>query len=273
VAQGLLCIRRLVTGGKYYFITNTSRQAVADWVPLTTKAATIILFDPMQQQSGLAKTRTAAGQTEVYLSLQPGESCILQTASTPIKANPFPYYTPQGEATALTGTWDIQFVRGGPSLPAAASLTTLDSWTELPGEAVKTFSGTATYSIHFAPPPVPANTKAILLDLGTVAHSAEVLLNGKKVTTLIGPVYRVTIPASQLAADNVLTIVVTNGMANRMADLDKRGVGWKKFYNVNFPARLAANRGNNGLFTAANWLPEPSGLLGPVTLTPLAVMK
>jgi hypothetical protein len=67
----------------------------------------------------------------------------------------------------------------------------------------------------------------------------------------------------------VLEVEVTNLMANRIADLDRRGVQWKKFYNVNFPARLQANRGPDGLFSAAKWSPLPSGLTGPVTLTPL----
>ena len=58
-------------------------------------------------------------------------------------------------------------------------------------------------------------------------------------------------------------------MANRIADLDRRGVVWKKFYNINFPSRLPENRGADGLFTAAAWPPLDSGLVGPVTLIPL----
>ncbi len=65
---------------------------------------------------------------------------------------------------------------------------------------------------------------------------------------------------------NTLEIQVTNLMANRIADLDKRNVFWKKFYNINFPARKAENR-INGLFNASEWKPRESGLLGPVTLT------
>jgi hypothetical protein len=273
VAQGLQCIRRQVSGGKYYFIANTGQQPVTDWVALSTKAAGVILFDPMREQNGLAKTRVVDGLTEVYLSLMPGESCVLQTTTTAVKGSSFPYYTPGGDVIPVKGAWQIQFVRGGPALPAASTMDSLDSWTELPGEEVKRFSGTAQYTIHFTKPVAAVSAKAFLLDLGNVAQSAEVWLNGKKLATLIGPVYQVTIAAGQLAADNVLTIAVTNGMANRIASLDKQGVKWKKFYNTNFPARLAANRGNGGLFTAANWLPEPSGLLGPVTLTPLVIMK
>ena len=43
------------------------------------------------------------------------------------------------------------------------------------------------------------------------------ILNGKKIATLIGPVYQVVIPANEWKADNELQIVVTNGMANRIA--------------------------------------------------------
>ena len=70
--------------------------------------------------------------------------------------------------------------------------------------------------------------------------------------------------------DHPLQLLVTNLSANRIADLDRRGVSWKKFYNVNMPARLPQNRGTDGLFTAAKWEPLDSGLLGPVTITPLA---
>jgi hypothetical protein len=57
-------------------------------------------------------------------------------------------------------------------------------------------------------------------------------------------------------------------MMNRIADLDRRKVFWKKFYNVNFPARLAENR-KNGLFDAASMPVRSSGLLGPVRLIPI----
>jgi hypothetical protein len=50
--------------------------------------------------------------------------------------------------------------------------------------------------------------------------------------------------------------------------LEKRGVEWKRFYNVNMPAKLAVNRGADGLFTTLGWRPLKSGLIGPVSLTP-----
>jgi hypothetical protein len=119
------------------------------------------------------------------------------------------------------------------------------------------------------PAATDSSVKAWRLDLGTVHESARIVLNGRELGTFIGPWFRVDVPAAALRDANVLEVEVTNLMANRIADLDRRGVAWKKFYNVNFPARLQANRGEDGLFSAAKWTPLPSGLVGPVTLTPL----
>ena len=84
-------------------------------------------------------------------------------------------------------------------------------------------------------------------DLGTVRESARVRLNGRDVATLIAPPYQLTLPAGAFDATNVLDVRVTNLSANRIADLDRRGVSWKRFYNVNYPPRFAENRGPDGL--------------------------
>lgn len=268
--KGLHSIRRSIAGGKYYFITNTGTNKVEEWIPLSTSTATAILFDPMQQRSGLARIKKDDnGQTLVYLQLNAGESCVLQTTATGIKAQPFPYYKAIGGATVIGGTWKVKFITGGPVLPDSTTTTNLTSWTGWAGDDIKKFSGTAAYSIRFAKP-AGNNAKAYLLDLGHVQESAEVFLNGKRIGTLIGPTYSIVINAADFKAGNELQIKVTNGMANRIIDLDKNGVNYKKFYNTNFPSRLAENRGADGLFTAIKWEPRPSGLVSDVTLTPVA---
>jgi len=144
------------------------------------------------------------------------------------------------------------------------------SWTTFDSDA-EVFSGTAIYTTTFTRP--SEVSEVWQLDLGRVADSARVRLNGRDIATLIGAPYRVLIHASQLKVTNTLEVSVTNLSANRVRDLDVRGVNWKKFYNVNFPARSPENRGPDGLFTAARWEPLESGLLGPVTLTPLAIIR
>ncbi len=112
---------------------------------------------------------------------------------------------------------------------------------------------------------------AYRLDLGKVAESARVALNGEELGTLIDSPFTIDIPASKLRDQNTLEVSVSNLMANRIADMDKKGVPWKRFYNANVAARDSANRGAGNVFSAANWKPRESGLIGPVTLAPLEI--
>jgi len=268
----LKCIRRKINSGEYYFITNDGKETFNDWVLLNTKLQHAILFDPMMERSGVAKTRRGDNYTlNIFLQLKPGESCIVQTSTANITGKQFPYTETSGDAIVIGDKWDLKFLSGGPSLPVSIQLKELGSWTALDIVGVKEFSGTAEYSTHFKMPTVKADLWS--LNLGDVKESATILLNGKKIATVIDPLYSVTIPSSELKTDNFLQVIVTNGMANRIIDLDKRGVQWKKFYNINMSARLAENRGADGLFTAAKWEPKPSGLLGPVTITPLKYIR
>jgi hypothetical protein len=106
------------------------------------------------------------------------------------------------------------------------------------------------------------------LNLGKVNATAEVILNGNKLNTLIGPTFQCQIPSKLLQASNKLDILVSNLMANRIRYMDKKELPWKIFYNTNMPARRRENV-KNGLFDASDWKPLPSGLSGPVTLTPV----
>ena len=72
--------------------------------------------------------------------------------------------------------------------------------------------------------------------------------------------YKTTCTLDLQKGENVLTIEVTNLSANRLRDLDKRGVDWEKFFFVDIFYKN---------FDASNWPIMDSGLLGPVTLTPV----
>lgn len=263
----LMFVRRAYEKGHYYFLSNTGNERLRDYIRLSSPGRSVAIFDPMLGRAGLAYTKAGA----VYVDLAPGESCILQTSSTPLQGKYFPYTAPIGQSIAIGNEWDVTFPEGGPSLPAATKVKQLSPWTEWAVEGAAQFSGTARYTTSFKKPGVTA--AAYELDLGSVHESAEIILNGEKLATLIGPVYRLTIPATALKDNNTLQVLVTNSMANRIADMDKRGLPWKKFYNINMPARLPENRGADGLFSAAKWSPKASGLTGPVTLTPVAVAQ
>jgi hypothetical protein len=266
--QGLAFVRRRMPDGYVYFVANRGEQAVDGWVPLEVGAAAAALYDPLLGHSGYAATRPApAGRAEVYLQLRPGETRIVRTWDAARSGAPVPYVRAAGEPTPLAGQWSIRFVEGGPELPPAVQTGTLGSWTDLPGEEVKRFGGTAVYSLHFPRP--RAGSAGVLLDLGRVCESAEVRLNGQPLGTLIGPDFHLRVDPSLLRDRNTLEVSVTNLAANRIADMDRRGVEWKIFYNVNFPPHERENRGPDGLFDASKWSPRCSGLVGPVTLTPV----
>jgi hypothetical protein len=280
VDQGLRFTRRGYAGGSLYFITNRGDKPVDGWVPLqTTGARSAALFDPLSGDAGLAALRVSAGSasasasgtSEVYLQLAPGESSVVKTFDSNVRGPSYPYFKTAGEPQTLRGTWSVRFVEGGPELPPARETSEPGSWTKFEGDAYKNFSGTARYTINFDRPQ-GANGEW-MLDLGSIAESARVRLNGEQLGTLIMSPYRVRIPRALLRDRNTLEVEVSNLMANRIIDLDRRGVKWKKFYNTNFPARRPENRGRDGLFDASRWSPKDSGLLGPVTLMPVEALR
>jgi hypothetical protein len=176
-----------------------------------------------------------------------------------------------GEKGTLNADWTLTFISGGPDLPKPVKLSKLGSWTEIDGDIYKAFSGTAVYKTTFAKP--SGDAIFYRLDLGKIDYSARVSLNGKELAVIISSPFSVNIPAADLKGENTLEISVTNLMGNRVADMERKGQPYKIFYNTNFPAHDAANRGADGQFTTLGWKPQESGLIGPVTLTPLQEIK
>jgi hypothetical protein len=195
---------------------------------------------------------------EIYLHLEPNASIILRTfAKKPDNVPDWPYWQSAGHPVDLGGEWQIEFIAGGPELPPALKTTRLASWTELGGDAAQRFAGTARYSIRFDAPPGAADRW--LLDLGEICQSARVRLNGRDYGVLIQPPFRITVDRLQ-DSNNLLEIEVTNVSANRIRDLDRRGVIWKNFHDTNFVSI------DYNTFDASQWPLVQSGLLGPVSL-------
>ena len=271
VDQKLQLVRRRHSAGRFYFIVNTNSESFDGWIGLQGNPKSVAIFDPMFEKKGLATIRYSAnGNSEIYMQLAPGESCILKTFETAINGPIYNYVKTTGNPQEIKGTWSVSFIKGGPQLPPDVQAETLVSWTDFGGEAVKIFSGTARYTISIRKPEGRAD--GWLIDLGRVCESASVKLNSKELGTLICPPFRMMIAENLMEKENILEIEVSNLMANRIADMDRRGATWKKFYNVNFPPRRRENRGPDGLFNASGWQPRDSGLLGPVKLIPVELM-
>ena len=261
-ATGLEFIRRANAEGHSYFFTNLTAQPFDGWLALGTAARSATLTDPLTGRTGAAPLRPGDAP-QVYLQLAPGESLLLHTLETAAHEGTvaWSWAAPSGSAVPLTGEWRIEFLTGGPELPPSLKTAALKSWTELGGEAAQNFSGTARYRLEFDLPATAADDW--LLDLGDVRESARVRLNGTEVATAWSLPFRLRVGAHLKIGRNVLELDVTNLAANRIRDLDRRKVDWKIMREINFVNI------DYKPFDASNWPLTPSGLLGPVTLTPL----
>ena len=271
VENGLKFARRSDKNGNFYFILNQTNKPFEGWIPLQVKARSAGLFNPMTGKAGIAKTRVSlSGNIEIWARLSSSESLIVRTSDTKQGGENYVFYDIISTAKEITGIWNLDFLQGGPEIPVSKEITKLVSWTEIGGEAVKNFSGTAKYTISFSKP--AGNPDGWLLNLGKVCESARITLNGNELSILLGPDYQLVIEKGLLKSQNTLEIKVTNLAANRIAYLDRSNVQWKKFYNTNYPAKIRQNS-KNGLFDASAWLPRESGLIGPVTLTAVKKVK
>jgi hypothetical protein len=260
---GLSFVRRSFEGGWHYFIANRTETNFDGWISLARPAKSIVILDPMTGNSGVAATRqSAANSTEIHLQLAAGESAILRAFADKKVDGPvwtcWQPQTPDAKPQTLTGPWNVKFILGGSTLPADFQTAKLASWTTFPDTNTQAFAGTAKYETTFDT--LGSTGKHFEINLGDVRQSARVRVNGKDYGTLITPPFRVVVDNLK-PAGNQLEVEVTSVAANRIRDLDRRGVPWKTFRDINIVDI------NYKPFDASNWPLTDGGLLGPVTLT------
>ncbi|UCG49329.1 MAG: hypothetical protein JSU94_05995 [Phycisphaerales bacterium] len=265
--NGINFVRRAYQEGYYYFIANMGELNFDGWITLGTKAISAAILDPLSSTQGLAAIdKQQNGLTRVYLQLQAGESRILQTFSSSVSQEPGWKYWRRGDRSyELKGTWEITFVEGGPSLPASLRTKKLASWTKLGGTEAEAFSGTALYTIKFDKPAV--NADDWVLDLGRVCESVRVRINGRSAGTLFSVPFQIRLGQFLREGVNLLELEVTNLTANRIADMDRRKIPWKRYHDINF-VNMQYNE-----FDASDWAPMDSGLIGPVHLIPCVAFR
>jgi hypothetical protein len=261
VDLGLGVVRRRLPEGHGYFVANLSATPAEGWVKLSRPARSAVLLDPMTRRSGVAALRSSGITAEIFLQLRPGESLILKTyESRNVKGEVWIYYKEAKPPVPLTGEWRLSFLSGGPKLPAPRQLRELRSWADADDSAGQSFGGTARYELEFE---LPAGITACAwrLTLGDVRETARVFVNGVPVGHVWSLPCDTLLTAPLKAGGNTLTLEVTSTAANRIRELDKRGVPWKKgmnFVNIGYQP-----------FDASTWPVQPCGLLGPVRLVPL----
>ena len=260
--KGLEFIRRIDGATREYFIANRSAQRLDGWVRLVHPAASIVLMDPMTGATGVAASRTLAGESSVYLQLEPNQSVFVRLLDgKPAAGAPWAYRKPGVKAIPIEGRWTVEFLEGGPEVPATREIARPDSWTRLAGPAGERFAGTARYWILFDAP-----AGDWFIDLGEVRESARVRLNGKDLGTLIEPPFRIHAGTLRRRA-NLLEVEVTSLAANRIRYMDREKKPWRVFHDINLV------NSDYKPFDASNWPIFDSGLLGPVTLRQSVALK
>jgi hypothetical protein len=255
---GLRLLRRRV-GDELRWFAVTGGPPVDGWVDVAGAPAAVALLDPMTGRTGLARMRTHGGRIQLYLQIEPGHSLIVRSSPRAQYGPSWRYGTTRGPLHELTGTWSVRFLEGGPVLPRSFTSDIITPWTGRGDDDADRFAGTARHTLTFD---APDTASRHLLTLGTVHESARVRLNGRDLGVLIEPFFSVETGPLRPAA-NVLEIDVTNLSANRIRDLDRRGVQWRIFHDINVVGI------DYEPFDASGWPVRTSGLTGPVTIQPL----
>lgn len=262
VNTGLKFIRREIDGGKYYYIVNHTAKGINADIPLNMTAASVTIMDPQSGSYGVATSATANGKTKVHVQLQAGEALILKATSTAEPAIAKWKYIEKTESPIMIGKeWLLHFTTGGPELPADQHMTELTSWTNLSDAKTQSFSGIGEYTTTFD---VPASKAAdYLLNLGKVDESAHVYINGADAGIFWSIPFSARVGQYLKPGKNTIKIEVANLMANRIRYMDQNNIQWRKYHEINFVNI------DYKPFDASKWKVMPSGLLGPVTLTPI----
>ena len=251
----LKAIRRSNDTGYHYFISNLSPDDVDDYVSLAVPFQGAYLFNALDGSITPAEINNG----KVHIALRSGESIILQTINECAgDFTPQPVRDQELIAT-LDKDWTFSFLESAPEVNGSYKMDNLSTWENLPLENADKTMGTGVYETTFNLTKAEADTQYIL-DLGDVRESARVYLNGEFVGCAWCVPYTLECGKSIKKGKNTLRIEVTNLPANRIADLDRKEVKWRKYNEINI-VKLNYKKGDY-----KHWELVPSGLNSLVKL-------
>ena len=146
-----------------------------------------------------------------------------------------------------------------PKVEQTFQLDKAQTWETLDNEATRVTMGTGVYTTTLKLDKKQA-AKQWQIDLGDVRESARVYVNGTFVGCAWAVPYILDTKSTLKAGANEIRIEVTNLPANRIADMDRKGIKWRKFNEINI---VDLNYKKTGY---ENWEPVKSGLNSEVRL-------
>jgi hypothetical protein len=237
---------------------------------LSVNGKSAALFDAMSGFTGMAALRIINNTSEIYLQLEPRESIIVKVFDKKEKGRNWRYQVPARNPIPVNGKWIVTFLSGGETIPHPENISELSSWTKWESDqspALRGFSGVARYAITFQKPLV--NADDFMISLGEVCHTARVYLNGRLLGDLFSRPLVVNCGVVLKEGTNTLEIEVANTPINRIADMDIRGIDW--YYKT--PGVDLSSCEWDFEKKDSTWIPQPSGLIGPVELVPVKYKK
>jgi len=156
-------------------------------------------------------------------------------------------------ALDLSTGWELTFE----GLGRKQILERLVSWTTLPEEEFKCYSGAVTYRKHFT---WTGSLARADFDLGQLKNIAEVTVNGKPAGLLWKPPYRLDLASALKFGENELVVRVTNLLVNRITGDFALPAEQRHILAFGAIEQYRAGAERDGLL--------PSELFGPVTLRP-----
>ncbi len=250
--KGFHFLKMQLQNESWYMIFNTGTVLKDEWVELAEPSKSVVFYNPLNGET----TRPAIKQNSFRLQLEPEQGMFVKCSNTPVDKPGFIYENTATLPLKIDGKWKVEFIKGGPVLPESFETSDLVSWTKARDKETQRFAGTAGYLTEFN---WNSKTGTAFIDLGLVNDCARVKLNGKDFGTLLGPAFKVKVD-NLLQGRNRLEVEVTNVAANRIRDLDLRGVNWKNFYDINFVNI------DYQPFDASGWEIKDAGLQGPIQI-------
>ncbi len=253
---GLRMIRRKNDTGHHYFIANLSPNDIKTRIPLTVSYVDARWFNPLNGEIYATDT----DDNGIFINLKSGESMILQTYNAKQNGATVEHKTEiAGMGKILNGKWDLEFCNSAPAVSKSFKLDKLQTWETLDDDSVKVTMGTGAYTTHVYMTAQEAKADW-MIDLGDVRESARVYINGKFIGCAWSVPFTLNCGNVFKKGDNVVRIEVTNLPANRISDLDRKGVKWRKFKDINVVGIKYKKSGYE------NWAPVESGLNSNVVL-------
>ena len=227
----LKAIRRKNANGYHYFIANLTPNDVNQHLKLAVSFKAAAWFNPLN-----GDIRAASFNADgIDVNLRSGESMILQTFSEALPLNDKlkMINDKKCDTIAVNGPWTLSFINEAPEVDKTYKLEKLQTWETLDAQTAVTM-GTGIYTTHLILKKSDfADAKAWKINLGDVRESARVYINGILIGCVWSVPFELDLKDALRIGDNEIRIEVTNLPANRISDLDRRGVKWRKMEEIN----------------------------------------